>query len=90
MDLVCLPGSIDQVTSGAIIRVVCHDGPCRGPQYMDVDSGRILYSEIPEAATVVYRIEGQPGYIHTNIPPAPHVDNRDCNATPPHGTRRAL
>ena len=35
---------------------------------MDVDSGRILYSEIPEAATVVYRIEDQPGYMHSSLP----------------------
>ena len=56
---------------------------------MDVDSGRILYSEIPEAATVVYRIEDQPGYMHSSLPRAHLVDTGDGIATQPDGTHRA-
>jgi hypothetical protein len=28
----------------AIVRVFCVDGPCHGLHYLDVDSGRILFS----------------------------------------------
>lgn len=48
---------------------------------MDVDSGRILYSEIPEAATAVYQVEDQPGYMHSSLPRAHLVDSGDAIAT---------
>ncbi len=39
-----------------IIRVVCDDGPCAGPQFMDADTGRILFSHEPAAALCVYAL----------------------------------
>jgi hypothetical protein len=32
-----------EVHASAIIRVFCVDGPCHGVQYLDEDSGRIIF-----------------------------------------------
>ena len=62
------------MTSGAIIRVVCDDGPCEGLQYVDADTGRILFNDSPEAASCIYLIDKQPGYTHSSLPHA-HLDH---------------
>ncbi len=38
----------------AIIRVFCVDGPCRGLQYLDPDTGRVLFSEDSERLGLCY------------------------------------
>jgi hypothetical protein len=42
--------------SGAIVRVFCVDGPCEGVQYVNLDTGRVLFSDRPDSARCVYRI----------------------------------
>jgi hypothetical protein len=44
------------MSSGAIAPVFCVDGPCRGVQYVNLDSGRVLFSDCPDCARSVYRI----------------------------------
>ncbi len=56
--------------TGAVIRVLCDDGPCKGPQFMDADTGHILFNDSPGAAASVYRIENQPSYTHESTPHA--------------------
>ena len=46
----------DRVSSGAIARVFCVDGPCQGVQYVNLDNGRVLFSDCPDCARGVYRI----------------------------------
>jgi hypothetical protein len=41
--------------AGAIIRVFCVDGPCRGVQYLDEDTGRIVFDE-PDRHLYLIRI----------------------------------
>ena len=41
---------------------------------MNDDTGRILFSGSPEAATSVYRTDPQPGYGHSSLPLA-HFDH---------------
>ena len=62
------------MTSGAIIRVVCDDGPGEGLQYIDADTGHILFNDAPETARSVYKIDKQPGYTHSSLPHA-HFDH---------------
>ena len=33
------------MASGAILRVFCVDGPCQGAQFLDLDTGRVLFSD---------------------------------------------
>jgi hypothetical protein len=42
--------------SGAIVRVFCVDGPCRGVTYVDLDTGHVLFSDVADAERCVYRI----------------------------------
>ncbi len=42
--------------SGAIMRVCCVDGPCQGLMYLDVDTGRVLFGDVPDADGCIYRI----------------------------------
>jgi hypothetical protein len=44
------------VSSAAIVRVFCVDGPCQGVQYVNLDTGRVLFSDRPDCAYSVYRI----------------------------------
>jgi len=44
------------MSSGAIARVFCVDGPCQGERYVNLDSGRILFSDCPDCARSVYRV----------------------------------
>jgi hypothetical protein len=44
------------MSSGAIARVFCVDGPCHGVQYVNLDSGRVLFSDRPDCARSVYRV----------------------------------
>ncbi len=60
--------------SHAIIRVVCDDGPCRGSQYLESDTGHVLFSGSAEAADTVYAIDDEPGGTHTSLPHAHVVD----------------
>jgi len=46
----------ERVSSGAIARVFCVDGPCQGVQYVNLDAGRVLFSDRPDCAHSVYRI----------------------------------
>jgi hypothetical protein len=45
-----------QMHARAILRVVCDDGPFKGVQYLDEDSGRILFVDSPLAARCVYEL----------------------------------
>ncbi len=36
--------------SGAIVRVFCVDGPRQGVQYVNLDTGRVLFSDRPDGA----------------------------------------
>jgi hypothetical protein len=36
-----------QMQSDAIMRVCCVDGPCQGLMYLDVDTGRVLFGDVP-------------------------------------------
>jgi hypothetical protein len=42
----------------ALIRVFCVDGPCHGIQYLDADTGRVLFDEEAERLGVwyIYRV----------------------------------
>src|SRR6058998_900719 len=60
--------------SYAIIRVVCDDGPCRGLQYMDADTGRILFSDSPEAPRCVYALNAGPATTARSLPRVHLVD----------------
>ena len=59
-----------------IIRVFAVDGPYRGLQYMDVDTGRLLlHDDRPDRIWYVYRlIDGE--IAHTDFGPCPaaHFD----------------
>jgi hypothetical protein len=44
---------------GTIIRVFGVDGLCEGLHYMDLDTGRVLFSDIPLADHCVYRVSLQ-------------------------------
>ena len=39
-----------------ITRVCCVDGPCQGLQYLNLDTGRIIFSDCPHDDRCVYRI----------------------------------
>ena len=39
-----------------VIRVFCVDGPCRGLQFLDLDTGRILLDHRPESPTYIYLV----------------------------------
>ena len=45
------------MTSGAILRVFCADGPCQGAQLLDLDTGRVLFSDALDAEYCIYRID---------------------------------
>lgn len=38
------------------MRVFCVDGPCHGVQYVNLDTGRVLFGDRPDSAGSVYRI----------------------------------
>ena len=38
------------------MRAYCVDEPCPGLMYLDVDTARVLFSDIPDAAGCIYRI----------------------------------
>jgi hypothetical protein len=44
------------VHAHAIIRVICDDGPFKGVQYMNEDTGRTLFADSPGAARYVYKL----------------------------------
>lgn len=58
------------MASGAIIRVICDDGPYQGMRYMNADTGAILYSTAPETADCVYQLVQQSGWMHSSMPHA--------------------
>jgi hypothetical protein len=39
------------------VRVLCVDGPCRGLQFLDLDTGRILLEGHPSGPAYIYRVE---------------------------------
>ena len=45
------------MTSGAILRVFCVDGPCQGVQHVDLDTGRVLFSDAIDAEYCIYRVD---------------------------------
>jgi hypothetical protein len=66
------------MSSGAIVRVFCVDGPCQGVQYVNLDTGRVLFSDRPDRAHCVYRINA--GEITSNVAgsfPAAYFDRFD-------------
>ena len=56
------------MNSGAIIQVICEDGPCQGLQYLDDHTGRVLFSDAPKAAACIYQINRRPGYRYSPYP----------------------
>lgn len=55
------------VPASAILRVFCVDGPCLGVQYLDPDSGRVLFAR---GSVHVYRVkEGE--IVRTDVGPCP-------------------
>jgi hypothetical protein len=42
--------------SGAIVRVLCVDGPCQGLQYLNPQTGRIVHSDVADGAWCIYRV----------------------------------
>jgi hypothetical protein len=45
------------MTSGSVLRVFCVDGPCRGVQYLNEDTGRVLFSDAIDAEYCIYRVD---------------------------------
>ena len=70
------------MSSGAIARVFCVDGPCQGAQYVNLDSGPVLFSDCPDCVHSVYRISL--AEITSNAAgslPAAHFDRYDRHPT---------
>jgi hypothetical protein len=44
------------MNSGTILRVFCVDGPCQGVQLLDLDTGRVLFSDAIDAEYCIYRV----------------------------------
>jgi hypothetical protein len=44
--------------SGAIIRVVCVDGPCQGLRHVNHDTGHVLFSDVADGEWCIYKISG--------------------------------
>jgi hypothetical protein len=66
------------MSSGAIARVFCVDGPCQGVQYVNLDTGRVLFSDRLDCARSVYRISA--AEVTSNVAgsfPAAHFDRYD-------------
>jgi hypothetical protein len=55
----------------AIVRVLCVDGPARGLQYLDIDTGRIMFNEESDRLGVwyIYRL-GPTQHTDTGVGPA--------------------
>jgi hypothetical protein len=55
----------------ALIRVFCVDGPCRGMQYLDADTGRVLFDEEAQRLGVsyIYRVSATE-LTHTDFGPS--------------------
>jgi hypothetical protein len=68
-----------QVHARAIIRVFCVDGPCRGVQYLDEDSGRIMFGRSEEWH--IYRLPGGEN-VSTDFGPCPsaYFDHTEASA----------
>lgn len=65
-------------SSGAIIRVFCVDGPCRGPHYVNLDTGRVLFSDVPDSHRCVYRVSmGDTASADTDPYPAAYLERLD-------------
>ena len=69
------------MSSGAIARVFCVDGPCRGVQYVDLDTGRVLFSDRPDCADSVYQISASE--ITSNVAGSFHAAYFDGYDHPP-------
>ena len=52
-----------------IIRVFCVDGPCPGLQYMNLETGRILFDTHPDGLHYIYRVSDD-GTAHTDFGPS--------------------
>jgi hypothetical protein len=65
------------VSSGAIVRVFCVDGPCEGVQYLDLDTGRVLFSDRPDWAHSVYRLGAEVSPNAAGSFPAAYFDHAD-------------
>jgi hypothetical protein len=66
------------MSSGAIARVFCVDGPCQGVRYINLDTGRVLFSDWPDGAHGIYRISAEE--ITSNVVgsfPAAYLDRCD-------------
>ena len=74
-----------------IVRVFCLDGPCPGVNYVDADTGRILFREVASGERRFYRINQQaytagqrPDAYFDHVeaaPAAPHVGSL-CSRSP--------
>ena len=40
-----------------IVRAFCVDGPCQGVQYVDLETGRVLFSDAADAEYCIYRVD---------------------------------
>jgi len=44
------------MATGTVLRVFCVDGPCQGVQLLDLDRGRVLFSDVIDAEDCIYRV----------------------------------
>ena len=63
----------------AIIRVFCDDGPFEGVQYMDEDTGRILFTNSPLATHYVYELVERATSAPASYPHARLVEITDAD-----------
>jgi hypothetical protein len=64
--------------ANVVIRVFCIDGPCHGLQYLDLDTGRILFDDGPDGHWYIYRVSDDE-IRHTDFGPSPvaHFDHAE-------------
>ncbi len=60
-----------------VIRVFCVDGPCHGLQYLDLDTGRVLFDH-PNGLWYIYRVS-EDDVRHTDFGPSrvAHFDHAE-------------
>ncbi len=57
-------------SASAIIGVDCIEGPCHGLQYIDLDSGRILFGNTGHRQRHIYRVSDTAATIDLGYPSA--------------------
>jgi hypothetical protein len=66
------------VPSKSIIRVFAVSGPCRGLQFMDTDTGRVLAGGVSSNLWYIYRLAaGEVAYTDFGPSPTAHFDHAE-------------